>query len=176
MSGTQTYQDGFVGLGSRKHQLVPATAVVGSKEGVDHESPDQGSAHVILMTELEETIAFNLGKKVEEIGKRHDIGPVVICQRGHQRLDVLEQQRLADIEGPACDRHRISFYGCIQPAEGRGGRGMQDGYRTSTRRGAAKECGVKCTEEWSCRRTGASMGFAGWGRRTTRIAWLRIEP
>lgn len=30
---------------------------------------------------------------------------VVVCEPGDQGLDILEEKGLADVEGPACERH-----------------------------------------------------------------------
>lgn len=42
------YQDGFGTLGVVKDEILPLTVVVCGEEGVDHESADQGTAHIVL--------------------------------------------------------------------------------------------------------------------------------
>lgn len=43
-----TYQDGFGALGVVKYEVLPLAVVVCGEEGVDHESADQSTAHVVF--------------------------------------------------------------------------------------------------------------------------------
>lgn len=106
-----TYQDGLIGLGSGKDQSIPSTAMVGHKEGMDHQSTDQGSFHIILLSKLYETITLDLGQEVEKIRDWDDIGLVIIFRQGcDQRFDILQKERLTDIKRPTSNRHlEVSF-------------------------------------------------------------------
>jgi hypothetical protein len=58
------------------------------EEGMNHESSDQGSTHVILGAKLKQTVAFNLWQEGEQVCHGYNVG-IVVCQGSHQRLDVL---------------------------------------------------------------------------------------
>lgn len=79
------------------------------EEGMDHEAADQSSAHIVLDAEPEQAVALDLGQEMKQVchGHNSDLSTVFVIVRegGHQGLDILEQEWLADIEGPASNRH-----------------------------------------------------------------------
>lgn len=44
----KAYQDGLGTLGVVKDEILPLAVVVCGEEGVDHESADQGTTHIVL--------------------------------------------------------------------------------------------------------------------------------
>lgn len=93
-----TYKGRFADVGWYfKDQILPSAIVMRREEGMNDQVAHKCSAHLVLLSELEQLLALGFGQKFEKVGDgdngRWPGGAVVgvfICEWGDQWFDVFE--------------------------------------------------------------------------------------